>query len=116
MILWAIEPNRFWIFPSHLVDNRHNITLEPQQKWREFDVEVAKTMRANGKSYQEIADHLGIERTLVSRRLTTHKVPKRDLPSMEIRKYEGRWDLIREYASTITEASRVVDQFETVKV
>lgn len=108
VVLWAIEPNRFWIVPAHLLNNRHTFSMCPRQQWVEFDIEQARAMRSSGLSYREIGERLDVSDTAVKRRFNKSERPLKPLPSVEVRKYEGRWDVIREYVNTARSANEVV--------
>ena len=111
VVLWAIEPNRFWIVPAHILDGRHSFSIAPNQRVLEFDTEKAMNLRKQGWTFRAIGELLGVPEHTIKRRL--YRSPddmniKRSMPSMEFRKCEGRWDLIAEYVNLSREANRLV--------
>ncbi len=119
LILWAIEPDRFWIVPSHVVNGRHSFNIGPVQRMQEFDTEKAKTLRDQGWTFRAIGELLGVSQDTVKQRF--YRSPndmkrKRFTPSIEFRKCEGRWDLIDEYVNLNREANRLVESRQVVPV
>lgn len=103
LVLWAIEPNRFWVVPSGAVDGRHTIMIAPSFKgWVGGDPAEIQKLHADGLSFSAIGKRLGISNRTAQRRLTTHVAPKREFSRLE--QYENRWDLIADYLGTLQEA------------
>lgn len=110
VILHAVEPNRFWVVPASVLDNRNTVTFsDGEQQWKSIDIVEARRMRDDGMSYQAIADALGAEQHTVKRRLNGEYVEtKRNYAN--IPQYENRWDLISGMVSTLREANRIVSE------
>ncbi|MGH9421746.1 MAG: hypothetical protein ACRD3J_17340, partial [Thermoanaerobaculia bacterium] len=111
VVLWAIEPDRFWVVPAPVLDHRHTVTISTRKQWRDFDKAQVETLQAQGLTLGEIAQQLGVALRTVTRRLSTFQEPKRkysDLPS-----YENRWDLITGALATLTEAHTIVQQIDS---
>ena len=106
VVMWAIEPNRFWIVPSAVLDGRHTATISPVRQWRDFDKAQVETMKAQGLSISEIARQLGVAPRTVTRRQTTFQSLKRK--DANLQSYEDRWDLITQALAMLTEANAVV--------
>lgn len=102
IVLWAIEPDRFWVVPAGVLDGRHTVTISPVKQWRDFDKDRVDTLKASGLTLAEIAKELGVSVKTVMRRQTTLQAPKREYTEMP--KYENRWDLITASVATMCEA------------
>lgn len=105
-MLWAIEPDRFWVVPSGVLDGRHTVTISPVKQWRDFDRDQVEAMKAEGLSLAEIAERLNVAVRTVTRRMTTYSSPKREYTVLP--QYENRWDLITATVATLREANEVV--------
>ena len=104
VILWAIDPNRFWVVPAAVLDGRCTVSIGDDVQWRQVDIEAARRMREQGLSYDTIASNLGCTGTTIKRRLNGSFVaPKRNLANLN--QYENRWDLIDQYLGVLTEAN-----------
>lgn len=101
VVLWAIEPDRFWVVPSNVLDGRHTATISTSAQWRNFDADQVKAFQAQGLTIQQIADQLGVAPRTVTRRLSSFQTPVRkytDLPQ-----YEGGWHRIVDTIATLAE-------------
>src|SRR6266705_1724172 len=107
VVLWAIEPDRFWVVPSGVLDRRHTITISTTSQWRDIDGDRITALKAQGLSVAEIAAQTGISRETIKRRLTTFQTPKRKYSVLP--QYENRWDLIAGTVATLSEASLAVE-------
>lgn len=106
VILHAIEANRYWIVPAAVLDGRHTVSFtDGHKQWKDCDIVEAKRLRANGHSYQQIADMLGADRNTVIRRIKGRQ--KRTYT--DIAQYENRWDLISGAVATLTEAITIAE-------
>jgi len=109
VVLWAIEPQRFWVVPAAVLDHRHTATISPVRQWRDFDSAQVDVLKAQGMTIAQIAQHLGVAAKTVTRRQTTFQLLKRK--DANLQSYENRWDLITGMLATLTEANQsVVDQ------
>lgn len=106
VVLWAIEPQRFWIIPAAVLDHRHTAAISPVRQWRDFDSAQVDVLKAQGMTVAQIARHLGVAPRTVTRRQTTFQVLKRK--DTNLQSYEGRWDLITGMLATLTEAQQSV--------
>lgn len=112
LVLWAIEPDRFWIVPAQVLNGRHTAVISSTKQWRDLDRAQIEAGRAQGLSDLEIAKHANVSLATLKRRLTTYQTPKRaftDLPQ-----YENRWDLITGALATLHEATTIVEPSSTV--
>jgi len=109
LVLWAVEPSRFWIVPAVVCDGRHNVTINDRHQWKLCDIDQAKALRAQGLSYRAIAEQIGADEWTVKRRLNgSFAEPKRRYS--DLMQYENRWDLITGALATLTEANTIVDR------
>jgi hypothetical protein len=107
VILWCMKPSRTWVVPAVVLDGRYTLSIGETPQWKACDVAEATRLRAEGLSFQAIADHLGVERETVRRRVLGKFVePKRNYA--DLAQYEDRWDLISGAVATLTEANAIV--------
>lgn len=106
VVLWAIEPDRFWIVPAVVLDHRHTAMISPVRQWRDFDSAQVDTLKAQGMTIAEIARQLGVAPRTVTRRQSTFQTLKRK--DANFQSYENRWDLITGALATLSEANAVV--------
>jgi len=115
IVLWAIEANRFWIVPSHILDGRYSLTLSTRHQWKEGDINQMRSLRQQGLSYREIGERLEMDGHTVMRRLNgKFSEPKRNYASFRVKECEGRWDLIESFGSiTATKLEEMCKESET---
>lgn len=113
IVLWAIEANRFWIVPAHILDGRHSIHLSTRHQWKEGDIKEMQAMRDQGLSYREIGEKLGMNGHTVIRRINgKFSEPKRNYASFRVKEHENRWDLIESFGG-IT-AAKLEEMYNSV--
>lgn len=110
VILHGIEGNRFWIVPAHILDKRTGVMFKDGHKqWKDCDETEAKRLRAEGLSFQAIADQLGVSHHTVMRRIKGIG-SRNNRNYADIPQYENRWDLVGSAAIMLREANQIVSQ------
>ena len=108
VILWAIDPNRFWVVPAAVLDGRWTVSIGDEPQWRQVDMDAARRMREQGLTYEAIASNLLVNVRTLRRRLDgSFAAPKRNLANLN--QYENRWDLISGAVAMMTEANKIVE-------
>lgn len=110
VVLHAIEAKRFWVVPAAVLDNRYTVLFKDGRKqYKDCDVDKAKALRAQGLSFQAIADELGTSHHTVMRRIKgIGSWANRNYA--DIPQYEDRWDLIAAVVATKQTVADAVSQ------
>ena len=97
VVLWGIDQNRFWITPSPLLDNVQCCVVgNTTAPWlKPLDLKEAKEMHDAGWTYEAMAEHFGMSRQSIQRKLEgeTQAIHSK---AVQVRAYENQWDLIRQ--------------------
>ena len=109
VVLHAVEANRFWIVPAHVLDGRFTVQFKDgNRQWRDIDVNAARRMREQGYTYKAIADAIGATWKTIKNRLDgSFTEPKRKYA--DLAQYENRWDLITGALATLHEANTIAE-------
>lgn len=108
VILWGIEQNRFWIVPSHILDNVSTILVGPPCQWIDLDIETIRSLKEDlSVSTEELAAKFGASCETIRRRLRGEYIEARRV-TPRVRACEGRWDLIEGAVDSLAEAEEVV--------
>jgi hypothetical protein len=116
VILWGCDQDRFWVVPSRLLDRRSVVVVGGQPRWIETDVAQLRSARDEGLTYEQIARKFHLDDATVFSRLNGHSSPKQDHGKLakEVNACENRWDLIEQFARTVTGPSVDFEKLEMV--
>jgi transposase InsO family protein len=111
VVLWGINTNRFWVVPSHILDDHTLCVVGPESAFIESDIEAVKQARDQDIPYRTIASQLNLSLTTVYAIAQGNRT-KASLHS-RVREYEDRWDLVVSYPGEPASLCRpAVSEFE----
>lgn len=116
VVLYGIDQGRFWIVPAPLLDGATTISLGPDVQYKTIDMKLLKEMKDEGYTNGQIAELMGVSDTLIRQRLKGNWLEPKRFASAKVREYEGRWDIIDSYSTSIQQALAPVEEQEKLHV
>lgn len=115
-VAWGVDEDRFWVIPAILLDGKRSVSLGPECCFKDANLDQMEALRAQGKTYDQIAKETGFSQCKVWSVMTGKRTGDSRYPDTQrIRDCENRWDYITEHIADLAGGRKVFEQ-ETAEV